>query len=64
LELAVPVSHVWFYKCLPSRIGMLLDMAPRTLEKVLYYEEWIVIDKGNTPLQENQLLTDEEYRET
>ncbi|NLF62297.1 MAG: DNA-directed RNA polymerase subunit beta' [Lentisphaerae bacterium] len=63
LELAVPVSHVWFYKCLPSRIGMLLDMAPRTLEKVLYYEEWIVIDKGNTPLQEKQLLTDEEYRE-
>ena len=63
LELAVPVSHVWFYKCLPSRIGLILDMTPRALEKVLYYEEWIVIDKGNTPLQEKTLLTDEQYRQ-
>ena len=66
LELAVPVSHVWFYKCLPSRIGAILDIPPKTLDKVLYYENWIVTDAGepgSTPLQEKQVLTQEEYDE-
>ncbi|MDQ0288823.1 DNA-directed RNA polymerase subunit beta' [Oligosphaera ethanolica] len=64
LELAVPVSHVWFYKCMPSRLGLMLDMTPRALEKVLYYESWIVTDKGNTPLEDQMLLSEEEYRES
>ncbi|MBR0458370.1 MAG: DNA-directed RNA polymerase subunit beta' [Victivallales bacterium] len=63
LELAVPVSHVWFFKCLPSRIGLMLDIQPKTLDRVLYYERWIVTDKGNTPLQEKQLLDEEQYDE-
>ncbi len=63
LELAVPVSHVWFYKCLPSRLGQILDIQPKALDKVLYYEGWIVIDKGDTSLQNNQLLNDDEYRQ-
>ncbi len=63
IDLAVPVTHVWFFKCMPSRIGMVLDMTARNLERVIYYESWIVIDKGNTPLQEKQLLTEDEYRE-
>ncbi|MCJ8332021.1 MAG: DNA-directed RNA polymerase subunit beta', partial [Lentisphaeria bacterium] len=63
LELAVPVTHVWFFKCMPTRLGMILDMTGKNLERVIYYESWIVIDKGNTPLQEKQLLTEDEYRE-
>ena len=63
LELAVPVSHVWFYKVLPSHIGALLDIQPRSLDKILYYEGWIVTDKGDTPLQEKQLLSEAEYQE-
>ncbi len=63
IDLAVPVTHVWFYKCMPSRIGMMLDMTARNLERVIYYESWIVTDKGNTPLEEKQLLTEDEYRE-
>ena len=51
IELAVPVSHIWFYKCMPSRLGLMLDMSARQLERVIYYEDYIVIDPGKTPLQ-------------
>jgi DNA-directed RNA polymerase subunit beta' len=63
IELAVPVTHIWFYKCMPSRIGLMLDMSGRQLERVIYYEDYIVIDPGQTPLQRCQLLTEAEYRE-
>ena len=63
IELAVPVSHIWFYKCMPSRIGLMLDMSARQLERVIYYEDYIVIDPGKTPLTKTQLLTEAEYRE-
>ncbi len=63
IELAVPVSHIWFYKCMPSRIGLVLDMSARQLERVIYYEDYIVIDPGNTPLEAGQLLTELEYRD-
>jgi len=63
IELAVPVTHIWFYKCMPSRIGLMLDMSSRQLERVIYYEDYIVIDPGQTPLQRSQLLTEAEYRE-
>lgn len=63
IELAVPVSHIWFYKCMPSRIGLMLDMTSRQLERVIYYEDYIVIDPGDTPLQRCQLLPETEFRE-
>ncbi len=63
IELAVPVSHIWFYKCMPSRLGLMLDMSARQLERVIYYEDYIVIDPGNTPLTKTQLLNEVEYRE-
>ncbi len=63
IELAAPVSHIWFFKGIPSRMGLLLDMSPRTLEKVLYFASYIVVDPGETPLAKNQLLTETEYRE-
>jgi len=63
IELAVPVSHIWFYKCMPSRLGLMLDMSARQLECVIYYEDYIVIDPGKTPLQKTQLLNEVEYRE-
>ncbi len=63
IELAVPVSHVWFFKCMPSRIGLLLNMTNRSLERVIYYESWVVISKGDTPFTEKQLLTEDEYRD-
>lgn len=63
IELAVPVSHIWFFKCTPSRMGLILDMSIRTLERVLYYEDYIVIDPGKTPLKERQVLNEEEFRE-
>jgi len=63
IELAVPVSHIWFYKCMPSRIGLMMDMTARELERVIYYEDYLVIDQGNTPLEEKQLLSETEYRE-
>ncbi len=63
IELAVPVSHIWFYKCTPSRIGLVLDIITRDLERVLYYEDYIVTDAGDTPLKEKQLLSEMEYRE-
>ncbi len=63
IELAVPVSHIWFYKCMPSRLGLMLDMSARQLERVIYYEDYIVIDPGKTPLTKTQLLNEGEYRE-
>ncbi len=62
IELASPVAHIWFLKGLPSRIGNLLDMTLRHLEKVLYFESYVVIDPGDTPLNEKELLTEEKYR--
>src|SRR5882757_4949852 len=63
IELAVPVSHIWFYKCMPSRLGLMLDMSARQLERVIYYEDYIVVDPGQTPLQKTQLLNEVEFRE-
>jgi DNA-directed RNA polymerase subunit beta' len=62
IDLASPVAHIWFLKGLPSRIGNLLDMTLRHLEKVLYFENYVVIDPGDTPLKEKELLTEERYR--
>ena len=61
IELAVPVSHIWFFKCSPSRMGLLLDKTANELERVLYYQDWLVVEPGDTPLKEGQLLTDQEY---
>ncbi|MDD2572986.1 MAG: DNA-directed RNA polymerase subunit beta' [Firmicutes bacterium] len=63
IELAAPVSHIWYFKGIPSRMGLLLDMSPRSLEKVLYFASYIVIDPGTTGLAEKQLLTEKEFRE-
>ncbi|MBP7055483.1 MAG: DNA-directed RNA polymerase subunit beta' [Candidatus Omnitrophica bacterium] len=63
IELACPVSHVWFFKVMPSRIGIMLGMSGRDLEKVLYYEEYIVLDPGETPLKKMDLLSEERYKE-
>jgi len=62
IELATPVAHVWLLRGVPSRIGTLLDMTVRQLERVLYFEEYIVIDAGDTPLKEKELLSEEEYK--
>ncbi len=62
IELAAPVSHIWSFKATPSRMGLLLDISPRLLDKVLYFAQYIVIDPGNTPLEKYQLLTDSDYR--
>jgi len=61
IALAVPVTHIWFLKSMPSRLGLLLDMTARSLERVIYYENFIVIDPGKTPLEQKQLLTETEY---
>ena len=63
IELAAPVSHIWYFKGIPSRMGLLLDMSPRALEKVLYFASYIVLDPGDTPLMRKQLLTENEFRE-
>jgi DNA-directed RNA polymerase subunit beta' len=63
IELAVPVSHIWFFKCMPSRLGLILDMTARNLERVIYYEDYMVINPGSTPLKLHQLLSEHEYRE-
>jgi len=63
IRLAAPVSHIWYFKGIPSRMGLLLDMSPRALEKVLYFVSYIVIDPGDTSLIKKQLLTETEYRE-
>src|ERR1700742_2066124 len=63
IELASPVAHIWFLKSLPSRIGLMLDMTLREIERVLYFEAFVVVDPGMTPLERGQLLTDELYLE-
>lgn len=63
IELAVPVTHIWFYKCMPSRLGLALDMTARQLERVIYYEDYLVLDPKKTPLVKGQLLTEIEFRE-
>ena len=63
IELAAPVSHIWYFKGIPSRIGLMLDISPRLLEKVLYFAAYIVTDPGFTPLEEKQLLSEKEYRD-
>ncbi|NLK52598.1 MAG: DNA-directed RNA polymerase subunit beta' [Syntrophomonadaceae bacterium] len=63
IELAASVSHIWYFKGIPSRMGLLLDMSPRSLEKILYFVSYVVIDPGDTPLMKKQLLTENEYRE-
>ena len=63
IELAVPVTHIWFFKCMPSRIGLVLDVTARNLERVIYYEDYLVVDPGDTPLEKNQLLTEMEFRD-
>ena len=62
IELATPVSHIWFFKGVPSRMGLVLEMSPRELEEVLYFVSYVVIDKGNTPLENKQTLSEKEYR--
>ncbi|SHI13121.1 DNA-directed RNA polymerase subunit beta' [Clostridium collagenovorans DSM 3089] len=63
IELAAPVSHIWYFKGIPSRMGLILDMSPRSLEKILYFASYIVLDPKETPLTKKQLLSEKEYRE-
>ena len=62
IELATPVSHIWFFKGVPSRMGLVLDMSPRELEEVLYFVSYVVLDPGDTPLEKKQTISDKEYR--
>ena len=63
IELAAPVSHIWYFKGIPSRMGLILDLSPRVLERVLYFASYIVLDPGETPLEYKQILTEQEYEE-
>ena len=63
IELAAPVSHIWYFKGIPSRMGLMLDLSPRVLEKVLYFANYIVLDKGTSELQYKQVLTEREFQE-
>ena len=63
IQLAAPVSHIWYFKGIPSRMGLILDISPRVLEKVLYFASYIVLDAGQTSLQYKQVLSEKEYRE-
>jgi len=63
IELAAPVSHIWYFKGIPSRMGLILDMSPRALEKILYFASYVVIEPGDTSMYEKQLLTETEYRD-
>ena len=63
IELAAPVSHIWYFKGIPSRMGLMLDLSPRTLEKVLYFANYIVLDPGSTNLEYKQVLTEKEYQD-
>ena len=63
IELAAPVSHIWYFKGIPSRMGLIMDMSPRSLEKILYFASYVVIEPGTTPLMKKQLLSEKEYRE-
>src|SRR5437773_3426888 len=62
IELAAPVVHIWFFKAMPSRLGTLLDMKTTSLEKIIYFQDYVVVDPAETPLKERQLLTEEDYR--
>ena len=64
IELAAPVSHIWYFKGIPSRMGLILDMSPRALEKILYFAAYVVIDPAQTPLSKKQILTEKEYRDS
>jgi len=64
IELAAPVSHIWYFKGIPSRMGLILDMSPRSLEKILYFASYVVIDPGQTPLSKKQVLSEKEYRDS
>ena len=63
IELAAPVSHIWYFKGIPSRMGLILDISPRMLEQVLYFASYIVVDPGRTPLTKKQILSDKDYRD-
>ena len=63
IELAAPVTHIWYFKGIPSRMGLVLDMSPRALEEVIYFASYVVTDPGDTPLEKKQLMTEREYRE-
>ncbi len=63
IELAAPVTHIWYFKGIPSRMGLVLDMSPRALEEIIYFASYVVIESGNTPLEKKQLLSEREYRE-
>src|SRR3989338_2923591 len=63
IELATPVTHIWFFKAVPSRMAALLDITLRDLEKIIYYEEYVVVDPGTTPLNKKELLNEEKYQE-
>ena len=63
IELAAPMSHIWYFKGIPSRMGLLLDMSPRSLEKVLYFASYIVLDPMETTLDYKQVLSEKEFRE-
>ncbi len=63
IELAAPVSHIWYFRAIPSRMGTILDISPRALEKVLYFAQYIVLDPGSTPLEKKQVLSEREYRD-
>ena len=63
IELAAPVAHIWYFKGIPSRVALLLDISPRSLEKVIYFASYIVLDKGTTDLAKCQILNEKEYRE-
>ena len=63
IELAAPVSHIWYFKGIPSRMGLILDLSPRTLERVLYFASYIVLDPGDTKLMYKQILSENEYQE-
>ena len=63
IELATPVTHIWFFKAVPSRLSALLDIGLHDLEKIIYYEEYVVVDPGNTTLKKKELLTEEKYQE-
>jgi len=63
IELAAPVTHIWYFKGIPSRLGLILDMSPRSLEEIIYYASYVVIEPGDTPLEKKQLLNEFEYRD-
>ena len=63
IELATPVTHIWYFKGIPSRLGLILDMSPRSLEEIIYYASYVVIEPGETPLEKKQLLNEFEYRD-